>query len=188
MKLIGLHGWAQTGKDTVGAFLKTDWEFERRAFADKLKEVANAIDPIIDAVSWDDKQGTVEYRRLSELIQSVGPERAKNHPEVRRLYQRVGTEAGRMVYGESHWIDVALADLPERTVITDVRFHNEAAAVRALGGRVACVTRPGIGPANSHVSEAGIKDELIDGYINNDGSLGQLRDRVHDLMVEWGWA
>jgi ribosomal protein S11 len=71
--------------------------------------------------------------------------------------------------------------------ITDVRFDNEAAAVRAAGGRVFRVVRSGdsclAAETAAHASEAGVSDALVDGVIVNSGSLDDLRDAVVEAIL-----
>ena len=54
----------------------------------------------------------------------------------------------------------------DRIVIDDVRFPNEAEMIRARGGKIWRLSRKGFEPSgDSHVSEAGLPDELIDGEV-----------------------
>ena len=50
--IIGISGYARSGKDSVANILVQDFGFERRAFADKLREALYALNPII-AYDWD---------------------------------------------------------------------------------------------------------------------------------------
>lgn len=49
-KLIGLSGWATSGKDETANVLVRLYGYERIAFADKLKEFVKAIDPIVGSM------------------------------------------------------------------------------------------------------------------------------------------
>jgi hypothetical protein len=69
------------------------------------------------------------------------------------------------------------------TVITDVRFTNEATAILAAGGTVIRVTRPGVQPANDHVSETQLdKSDLIAHTIINDGTVSQLHEKILSVV------
>lgn len=190
MPLVGLTGVARSGKDTVGGFLVHDWGYERRAFADKLKEAALALDPIVAVKSrslWQALRGQpAQGARLSELLDTLGPEGAKAHPEVRRLYQRLGTEVGRNCFGQDFWVEELLRHWEpfDRWVVTDVRFPNEAKAIIDHGGTLIRVIRPGFDGVNGHVSETAMRDFPVTDTIVNDGSLMQLADRVNDLVLE----
>lgn len=183
-QIIGLHGPARSGKDTVGDHLAACHGFVRIGFADPLKAAALALDPYVDAL-------TANARRLSEVVESFGWEQAKSYPDVRRLLQRLGTEVGRELMSpdptKSVWIALAEAEAAkhERVVFTDVRFPDEAEFVRANDGIVARLTgRGGLGDANAaHASEQGLDRSLVDFALRNDGQLAQLFAQV-DHMVD----
>ncbi|NED29195.1 hypothetical protein G3I37_30615, partial [Streptomyces anulatus] len=60
-----LIGKARSGKDSVGAHLVRRYAYTRLAFADPLKEMALAVDPLIPL-----SHGV--HGRLSLLVQGVG--------------------------------------------------------------------------------------------------------------------
>ena len=146
-KLIGMVGYAQAGKDTFAGYLG----FHRIAFADKLKALALEINPIIVPApipEWGN-----EY--LSDVIEAGGWEWAKSDVRgVREFLQNLGM-ALRNQIGENVWVDAAFQgydpDVP--TVVTDVRFPNEIAHIKKLGGIIVRIDRVGHEAANSHVSE-----------------------------------
>lgn len=182
--LIGLSGFSGAGKDTAAAaVLNLGWR--RVAFADKLRQVAYALDPIVVVDS-----GPAGPVRLAELVDTLGWEATKrSYLEVRRLLQRLGTDAGRQVLGDDLWVEAALGDLHGPTVITDVRFRNEAAAIRARGGFVFRIERPGVGAlvgadGQVHPSETALAGFDFDAVLENGGSP----DDLAALMVEAvGW-
>lgn len=139
------------------------------SFADKLKELAAEVDPII----------TVYGAHLSAALRDHGNwEEVKDlHPEARTFLQNLGTGV-RNVLGEDTWVNAALEGLhPDgEYVVTDVRFRNEAHAIKRHGGELWRVARPNVGPANDHVSEVGLDDWSFDRYITNDKDLDYLRD------------
>ena len=129
---IGLYGPAQAGKDTLARVLVHDYGYKRIAFADPVKEMALAIDPIVDA-----NRGIRTH--LSEVVNGAGWESAKaDYPEIRRILQRIGTEAVRK-QTPSYWVDLAefKANVQDQPVVfTDVRFPNEAQMVKRHDGLV----------------------------------------------------
>ncbi|MFI0985047.1 deoxynucleotide monophosphate kinase family protein [Streptomyces exfoliatus] len=177
--LVGFAGAARSGKDAAAqALLSVGWS--RRAFADKVKGFLAELDPILDVEA--------DVRLRLALDEGSGWEAVKAaYPEVRRLLQRCGTDAGRRLLGEDVWVDALFRDYASRgpTVITDVRFPNEAEAIRARGGRVVAVQRPGqaLITEAGHVSENALAGHLFDGVIHNDGTVGQLHDRVTRLIT-----
>jgi hypothetical protein len=180
--LIGLAGAARSGKDTAAqALLDLGWT--RRAFADKVREVLYALDPVLIEPQYADGTTTLRYE-----VDTYGWEDVKEmYPVVRGYSQRLGTEGGRTVLGENVWVDALFRDFESwdtPTVITDVRFPNEAEAIRDRGGLVIAIERPGqtlIREAD-HVSENALAGYLFDDVIRNDGPVAQLHDRVMQLI------
>lgn len=177
--LIGLSGYAQSGKDSAAAALVGDG-WERRAFADTLRAFLYALNPMVLP------SGT----RLRSFVNAYGWETAKTTcPEVRELLQRCGTEAGRQVIGENVWVDATLRDLGDTpVVVTDVRFRNEADAIRARGGIVVRVVRPGVGPlrmsdGSVHPSETALDGCPFEHLLHNDGTLDDLHCEVRKIAL-----
>jgi hypothetical protein len=74
-------------------------------------------------------------------------------------------------------------DLGISVVVDDVRFPNEAAIVRRLGGELWRVERPGTERGTSHASEGELDDyPLFDRRVVNDGSLLQLYGEVQRVI------
>jgi len=171
--IIGLSGYAQSGKDEIANTLLHEG-FERAAFADTLREALMALNPMAGYGVF-----------LNDVVALHGWEEAKrNYPEVRRLLQRMGTEAGRDVFGEQIWVNKTLGKLdPQKNyIITDVRFQNEADAIRDLGGQMWRVTRPGTGPVNCHSSEVALDNYVFDYNVENKGDLQELKTLVLALV------
>lgn len=165
VRLIGLCGYARSGKDEVAKILTDEHGYQRVAFADALKDVAYLADrhflaPLVDAYGW---------------------EAAKQEPRVREFLQDLGV-AVRLTLGVDTWVNAALSHYPYAvyplTVVSDVRFPNEAAAIRERGGQVWRVTRPGTGPVNGHESETALDSDVPDRIIRNTGTLEDLRREV----------
>ena len=179
IKVIGLSGYARTGKSTLAHILAGYYQFERIAFADTLRDVVLLADPRVG----DDLDGGV---RLSHAVESGGWEWAKDtYPEVRRLLQTFGV-AAREVLDPDVWVQAALRKMRPggRYVIPDVRFPNELDAVRNLGGLTVRLHRPGRGPVNDHQSETAIDDAEFDVEVWNSSGLRELRRNADRLVSE----
>ena len=204
MQIIGLSGYARSGKDEAAKVLVEEFGFTRVAFADKLRDFLYPLNPIvtikhtnarlqvktpdgIKRLMWDDDApstipvGTTVY--VQDVIDVYGWDKYKESEygqEVRRLLQRLGTEAGRETMWDSIWIDAAFAGLPEdaKVVVTDARFENEAQAIEKRGGRLWRVKRAGVGPANAHPSETSLDNYPFDVVLFNDGSLEDYHSEI----------
>lgn len=183
--LIGVLGLKRSGKDTFASRLVDAHGFTRLAFADVMREALLALDPYVTHVEmWEEESlGASLYvgtrlERLSDYVGLHGWERAKGHPEVRRLLQRFGTEAGRNIHGEDVWVNLTAAQVaavPGPVVITDVRFPNEVDYVRRNGGKTARITRAGIVPdPNGHASETSVNDIPVNFSVANNSSVEAL--------------
>lgn len=180
MKVIGITGYAQSGKDTAAGFLM-ERGFTRLSFAEPLREAVYALNPILDTYGPSQGDATVRFARVQDVVDRLGYEQAKKlYPEYRELLQRFGTDVGRNLFGEGFWVDRVTDKLAPGAnyVIPDVRFPNEALAVRRFGGTVWRVNRPGVGAINTHISDTGIDSLVIDGVIPNTGSLDHFRELV----------
>lgn len=172
-QVVGLTGYATAGKDEAARGL-TGWT--RVSLADPVRAAALALDPLVDDSG----------HRLSELVDCVGWDAAKRSPEVRRLLQRLGTEAGREIHGGDCWTKIAERKAREvlaaggSVVFTDIRFPEEAAMVRRLGGKVVRITREGVGPVNAHVSDNQTID--ADETVRNDGTVMDLHEAIREAV------
>lgn len=169
-ELVGLWGYAGSGKDTAAEALVADG-WRRDAFADRMRTALYALNPKV-----------VGSARVSDLVADFGWDRAKREClEVRELLQRFGTEAGRSVLGENVWVDALMRNVQpgERVVVTDMRFPNELAAIRGAGGLTVAILRRDYGPVNGHVSETALADlGLFDVVLENDGTVADLHEQI----------
>ncbi|MFJ7202129.1 hypothetical protein ACIQWR_01140 [Streptomyces sp. NPDC098789] len=176
VSLIGLAGAAGSGKDTAAkALVAIGWQ--RRAFADKVKDFMYAVNPwTVD----DEINGSFP---LADEVDRYGWSYAKSaHPEVRKYLQRCGTEAGRTVLGENVWVDALFHDAAGwgPTVVTDVRFPNEAAEIVRRGGRVVNIVRPGqqLISESGHTSENALATWHFDDVLVNDHTAQELGQKL----------
>lgn len=166
--LVGLVGFAQAGKDSFAAALG----YQRLAFADPLKDLAAQCNPRFGGV------------RLQKLSDELGWEFAKRVPGVREFLQDLGAGV-RETLGPDTWVKATFRgyDPTLPTVLSDVRFPNEIAAVQDRGGVIVRIDRPGVGAANGHVSETAWNSVVPDFVVLNDGDLGHLADEAEFLRL-----
>lgn len=174
-QLIGIVGFAQVGKSTTANLIAKRYGFQEVAFADPLRALAKRLNPVLATPE------TVVPMRYVDALWQFGYEDAKSKvPGFREFLKDLGNGV-RDVLGKSTWVDAALARAEGQfTVISDVRFVNEADAVRAAGGVIVRVKRPGYGPESDFEKEV----ELIaaDYVISNDSSRAALSAKVDNAM------
>lgn len=178
---IGLTGRAGAGKSTVAQHLEAEWAFEPIAFADPILAMTLALfnEAGVDG-AW-----AVERALKEQPAPALGV-------SYRRIAQTLGTEWGRDLMGPDFWLRVAahkvhVARLHQAsTVISDVRFPNEAQWVIEQGGLLVRVTRPDLPPlpadTAAHSSERYAERLPAHVELVNGASIDTLRDRVDDLV------
>jgi hypothetical protein len=167
--VIGIHGPINSGKDTIANYIQALYpnKYRRYAFAKPLKEAVKTMFGFTDV--------QVEDRTLKEQVDpywGFSP---------RFALQKLGTEYGRNMLDKDVWIKRAQYEheqnlkLGLRTIITDVRFENEAAWIRSLPhATIIYIQAPDIvrDEKYNHESENGISRSFSDVIINNDKALG----------------
>jgi len=162
--IIGINGFARSGKDTIASILVERYGFRHEAIADPIKRLALASDPslrrMVDGFGWDHVKTA--------------------HSGVRDRLQALGA-AIRAEWGDTFLIVEILGGVleDERVVISDVRTPEEAREVRDWGGFVFRVERPYVGPANRDYTERLLAPDLIDHTFHNEGAIGDLVEQVN---------
>lgn len=197
--VIGLLGHAGAGKDTVASLIAERFHVARVAFADALKlEIAHAwgVDRVLLDSPWAKESTTPALALHRCKVQAfvayaweLGLPGLQDGLTPRTVMQRWGDF--RRACDPDYFVDRAFAivrTVTERAqldavILTDVRFVNEAALVRGMGGQLWRVVRPGATAPTGHRSEYELADLQVDATIVNDGSLEQLAKIASDLML-----
>jgi hypothetical protein len=168
--LVGLTGFARTGKDSLAQELVKNYGFQRKGFADNIRGILYSMNPRLPDPNWGDvgdNFGSNGVVRVNDYVDSFGWEKAKEVPEIRQLLQRLGTDGGRDHLGVNVWVDSLINGAHNaRLVVPDVRFPNEYQAIKERGGVVLRIVRAGYGPVNGHISEVALQEQ--DYTIEND--------------------
>lgn len=172
---------------------------------------------------WDHWIRTSSWSNHIELVPNY-VEGAELHVHKRKmtprkLLQLLGTECGRSIIHPNIWVNALFSDYdnnfhakkfsvrqgfeePEypNWIITDVRFPNEAQAIKDRGGIIIRVNREIDTTAlqkgsvllsdviksmsvEHHPSETALDDYKFDYVIDNNGSIEELINRVRDLII-----
>lgn len=165
MKIVSFFGPQGAGKSEAAKAVATMPGWHRISFADPL------------------------YAMMSALLGTDARSLPKHEPQdalcgktLRYALQRLGTEYGRGMLGDTIWTDALarrVAELRDAgavgVVIDDLRFANEYALLRSMGARIVCVSREGHRLNADHASEADWVDFTPDEGILNNGSIAELR-------------
>ena len=177
--IIGIAGKAQAGKDTTARMLQIllsypdiTWDMYWNSditfafdhfvvhYADLLKEISQEMldMPFDDFNSQEVKQQTIDWLGMT----------------VREFLQKLGTAVRKEIDPE-FWVKALFNTYHDgNVIIADVRFPNEAEAVKARGGKLIRIERPGAGAGN-HISETALDDyKGWDIIIDNDRTLEDL--------------
>ncbi len=184
---------------------KSEWQVKK--FAGKLKQIVSILTgiPVADLekqevkdrvlpIDWNWSYGFDGVSKLVRNIPIDDPNRVRQYT-VRELLQRVGTEAMRENIHNNVWINALFSEykpidrrsfgdpddsnvIDPSWIITDVRFPNEAKAIKDRGGLLIRVNRGNLTPSN-HISETALDDyNDWDCVIYNNGSIADLVEAV----------
>lgn len=202
--IIGLIGLMGSGKDTVGQHLVNNYGYEVDSFAATLKDVTAQL------FDWDRDKcegNTPESRHWREQPDPFWSEKMGREWTPRLALQLLGTDVIRNNLHNDMWVDTVENRILKRnnsTVITDVRFPNEAKKIQEMGGKLIRVSRGKLpewyetasqvvaGLASSqvmentykgiHASEWAIAGVPVDYEIDNNGTLDDLYRQTDDVM------
>jgi hypothetical protein len=180
VKIIGLSGYARSGKDTIADYLVENHGFIKISFAGPMRESLYKLNPEIR-----DMTGMVYS--FQQAVDLFGWEAMKTYfPAYRGLMQRMGTEVGREMFGENFWVDQAIKRIPEGSIVvfSDVRYQNEADAIKQNGGEVWRIERPGVSAPNDHTSEHDLENYEFDHKIMNYGPIEDLYKTVTTILTD----
>jgi len=187
-KLIGIHGPLNGGKDTVANYISAmdktisgPPRWKRYAFANPVKRACQIM------FGFSDEQ--LEDRILKEAEDEFWG----GGLTPRRMFQLLGTEFGRQMVRDDIWIRRAELEVKKnaaegfKTIITDVRFQNEADWVRSQPDSILIyIIVPNLvrDEKYQHASEAGITHEDSDFVILNDKTLGinNLYNKIDNIF------
>lgn len=165
--IIGLVGKARSGKNHVGNIISLNYGYLIWAMANPLKMLfyGKFMDyPYEQIFGHEDKS-----------------------KELRRELQLEGTERGRDLYGDQVWVRSTESYLRfcednfphmfNGVVICDVRFPNEAEALRSWGAKILRIANDSAGldgEAGQHRSESFIDSIVCDGVIDNNNRPSEV--------------
>lgn len=142
-QVIGLCGFANSGKSTVALYLQRQYGFRRLSFATAVKDITAA------AFGWErEKLEGVrpEDRTWRNTPDVFWSERLKMEFTPRYALQMIGTNIFRNQVHANIWSDLIIRQIDQmadgaKVVIDDVRFVNERSALRSIGAKFAIIQK-----------------------------------------------
>jgi hypothetical protein len=176
-RLIGITGRAGAGKDTVADYLVNMLGYTKYPLSAPMKKILNDRFCWTDA-NWADREWKEAPLRAAG---SLDVDFGVNCFSPRSWAQWLGTEVGRAIGGEDVWVNMVKRawanDGHGFAVVPDIRYDNEARALKSQGAVILRVLRPDVGNVLAHSSEKGISDYLVDANVPNTLTVNSLIDR-----------
>ena len=204
-QVLGIVGFAGSGKDTIADYLTNFHGFRRDSFASNLKDAAAAV------FGWDRdllEGRTKQSREWREQVDVWWSERLTMPGLTPRLVlQQWGTNCCREHYHDDLWIaslENKLRKSQDDIVISDVRFPNEVKMIKSLGGQVirvrrgpepdwyATALRANLGSEidgqrlkdyRVHISETAWIGTDFDLVLDNNGTIDELYSKLETIIV-----
>lgn len=169
----------QSGKSTTAKYLKYFYRAEIVPLASPVKGLG--IEFLMNFGYSREEAEDLCFNRKEFIIPQI-------NKSVRYILQTIGTEWGRNCIKQSLWVDIMLEKikLKNRAVIDDVRFPNEADAIKSVGGLMWKVIRPSLSLCEAHASEGALDSYEFDCVIFNDGSINELYRQI-DQLISNAW-
>lgn len=171
-RVIGIAGKKFSGKDTLGSYFVNNYEYEQIAYADPLKEIGTLFGFNNEQLYGSKKEVVDEFWEITPrmFLQFVGTDLFRNNS---------GNLSHKM--GENTWTNIVKKKIQENHnkhfIITDVRFPNEAALIKELGGIIIKLNRHSE-YNDTHASESQIDDLPADFIFENNSSKEDLYNEV----------
>jgi hypothetical protein len=210
--IVGLVGFIGSGKDTAADYLVNFHEFRRESFANTLKDAAAAV------FGWDRTLLEGRTKQAREWREQVDPwwSQRLDMPNLtpRWILQHWGTEVCRHGFHDDIWIaslENKLRTTTDNIVISDCRFPNEIASIRAQGGKILWVqrgplpewyntalafnlgengnmnwalSRAKLAKLKIHASETAWVGSRFDAVVDNNGTVDQLHENIKSLVLD----
>lgn len=196
MLIVGIAGRKGSGKSTLAYELMGDSRLGKFAdilsFAAPIKWICGRVLGFDeDAVYGDDaaKNAVTRYRQLDMphwCERCCDEEEGERFLTVREVMQQIGTEVFRRMDPDI-WVNALFREAArysplDTLYIDDVRFANEAEAIRRRGGLVVRLKR-GATAGDGHTSEAGIPNRLVDLSVPAGLDAGDAYRLVSDFLL-----
>ena len=174
--IIGLCGRKGSGKSSAAESMERNLGFTALSFSTPIKDALSAIgvppNALVDA--------ELKEKPLSHVYGNKTP---------RELMQIFGTEFARNMISQSIWVDCLIERMRGMStkgfVIDDIRFDNEAEALKSEGAYIVEVKRDDSFYTQNdlHVSEHGINSDFVEYTLDNVSCYRTDLDNAVESMI-----
>lgn len=187
--LIGIVGKIGTGKSLVAEYL-VEKKFNEYSFAKPLKDIALTMGFTHDQV-YGTQQQKLEINKYwgisaREFLQKFGTNIGRNTIPSVIPDMNLGKSGSPWVrLFEIHWTKMFEENPFPSLVVSDCRFPNEVASIKARGGYIVKITRPSTdrdSAEHQHESESGIDELYHDMLIINNSTKENLYSHI-DMAI-----
>jgi len=166
---------------------QSTWEIKK--YAGKLKQIAS----LLTGIEIEDFEDQFIKK------QNLGPQwNVHGMPmTIREFLQKLGTDALRDGLHTNVWVNALFADYKcvpadrapkgwdcDNWIITDVRFPNEAKAIKDRNGLLIRVDKPFVKPINNHPSETALDNWEFDYKIGNVSDFVSLMFTIEGILKQ----
>lgn len=179
--LIGITGHIGSGKTTAGKYLVSRYNFVERSFADPLKDACKTLFLFSD----EQVRGTQDQKASPDprwfncspriALQFIGTDLLRNRLD--EIMPGLGQDI--FIRHFALWY----ANTSCSVVLHDVRFKNEAIALKNLGGTIIRIKRDEVDVVeHTHTSEMEIDEIEPDYCIENNGGVNDLFRKIDRIV------
>ena len=217
--IIGVSGYINSGKDTVGKIIQYLDSGSKLPFEEWTKSIIHCTGYDIGGESmykcenrWKIRKFAAKVKVIAGLLLNVDVERFEDRkykdtqlgPEwdnmtVRAFMQKLGTDAMRYGLHPDVWVNALMSEYKAGPhsgvtrdlrypdwIITDVRFPNEAEAIKEKDGFVIRINRypQGVSPKlmDLHESETALDEWEFDHVVWNNGTIEDLINQIKEIL------
>lgn len=203
VNLIGISGKMGSGKDTAAQLIKrilSNKELTNGTIAHLVKNPKT----VKDDSGWQIKKFSTKLKEVVSVLTGAPIEKLDDQTfkkymigeswdmTFRELMQKIGTEAMRDNISQDIWINSLFDSIDEyktygefrKWIITDVRFKNEAAAIKDKKGILLRIENNSA-DKSTHSSETELDNFPFDYTIDNNGTLEELAVEIRKFCKHY---
>lgn len=164
--------------------------FKNVKFADKLKDcvciLLGCTRSQLEDREFKESYLSSEWDEIFVFIEGKKIVHERKQITYRQFMQLLGTEVGRNLH-QNIWVNSTFSNYTEdsKWIISDVRFKNEAEAIKEKNGLLIRINRKGYENTGDHASETALDSYTeFDYVIENDSTIEDLIEKVKNILIK----